>query len=238
MTELTEIDTDTSQLMVYQTELNQVLSSAFVRPGMGVLLTPTLPEIVPIARLLVLIPDCEVDERELARTLWSLAERRQLAVLLVGTAGLRSAGYAHRRLINLATQIRDGRLRVETVLRPQTPWLQTVAELRRPGDLIICPAQQRVSLHGWHWQTLGQLLITLHPSPVYLLNKFYDRLPIERPLFWGRLVSWLIPLLVITGFTLLQLWISQWPDSGLYYPMMLLSIFLEVITIGAWEGVF
>lgn len=238
MTHPIEIEPDIQQIAVYEDELTQTLSSVLARPGVGVLLTPTIPEIVPIQRLLVLVPDCEVDERELARTLWSLAERRQLAVLLVGTAGPRSTGYAHRRLVNLATQIRDGRLRVETVLRPHSPWLEVIAELRRPGDLIVCPAQQQVSLNGWQRQSLAQVLIMRQPSPVYVLSDFYARLPIERPLFWGRLISWLIPLLIISGFTLLQLWVSQQSDSWFYYPAMILSIFLEVMAIGAWEGVF
>ena len=73
---------------------------------------------------------------------------------------------------------------------------------------------------------------------MYVLNDFYGRLPIERPLFWGKLIAWLIPLLMITGFTLFQLWISQQSASWFYYLGMILSLFLEVIAIAAWEGVF
>ena len=238
MTQPLEIAPDIRQTAVYQDELTQTLSSGLIRPGVGVLWTPTIPEIVPLQRLLVLVPDCEVDERELARTLWALAERRHLVVILVGTAGFRSVGYAQRRLVNLATQIRAGRLRVEMVLRPQANWLPIVAELRRPGDLIVCPAQQKVSLNGWQRQTLAQVLITHQPSPVYALNDFYTRLPIERPQVWGQLISWFVPLLILSGFTLLQLWLSQQTGSWFYYPAMILSILLEVIAIGAWEGVF
>ncbi len=238
MTQPIEIERGDSPATTYPEELAHTLSSILARPGVGVLLTPTVPEITPLRRLLVLIPDCEVDERALARTLWSLAERRQLNVLLVGTVGQRDSSYAHRRLINLATQIRDGRLRVDMVLRPRPSWLEAITELRRPGDLIICHAQQKVSLNGWQRQPLAQVLSTYQPSPIYVLNDFYARLPIERPLFWGRLVSWLVPLLMITGFTLFQLWLSQQTVSWFYFLGMGLSLFLEVIAIAAWEGVF
>lgn len=238
MTQPIEIEQGNSPSTTYPDELAHALNSVLVRPGVGVLLTPTVPEITPLRRLLVLIPDCEVDERELAHIIRSLADRRQLDVLLVGTVTQRDAGYARRRLVNLVTQIRDGRLRVDAVLRPRPSWLDAIAELRRPGDLIICPAQQKISLNGWQRQRLAQVLITHQPSPVYVLNDFYGRLPIERPLFWGKLISWLIPLLMITGFTLFQLWISQQSASWFYYPGMILSLFLEVIAIAAWEGVF
>ena len=238
MTQPIEIENDDRLATIYQDEMERTLGSVLARPGVGILLTPTMPEITPLRRLLVLVPDSEVDERELARTIWSLADRRQLDVLLVGTVWQRDAGYARRRLVNLASQIRDRRLRVDTVLRPRPSWLQAITELRRPGDLIICHAQQKVSLDGWRRQRLAQVLITHQPSPVYVLNDFYAGLPIERPLFWGKLISWLIPLLIIAGFTLLQISLSQWPESGFYYPGMILSIFLEAIAIAAWEGVF
>ncbi len=124
-------------------------------------------------------------------------------------------------------------------MRPRSSWLQAIAELRRPGDLIICHAQQKVSLNGWQRQQLAQVLIANQTSPVCVLNDFYAGLPIERPLFWGKLVSWLIPLLIIAGFTLLQLWRKvRQSTSGFYYPGMMFSVLLETLLIAAWEGVF
>src|SRR5574341_390636 len=90
----------------------QFKSWLFVKP-----LSATSRFAPSVRRLVVLIPDAEADEAELAAHLWTMASSRQLAVLLLGICG--DAGReprARRRLATLAALIRDNTVHVETRL--------------------------------------------------------------------------------------------------------------------------
>src|SRR5689334_2075533 len=66
-------------------------------------------------RLVVLVPNVEVDEVELAYRIWSLASPRRLEVLFLSLVGeAREEAQARRRLARLAAITRDQGTRIET----------------------------------------------------------------------------------------------------------------------------
>jgi hypothetical protein len=223
---------------LYLNETRQQAEFALLSPEGGHLLLPRSPIETPLRRLLVLIPDEEVNEVRLAQTIWLLAMPYDLDVLLIGVAWRGDAAYSRRRLVSLATQVRNGRVRVETTIYPRKSWLKAIAQNWRPGDVIVCHDQQRVSPNGWRRQLLGNWLLDVHASPVYILKGFYSGLPLEIFTLRGKALSVGVPLLIIVLFIFLQAGISQWPASWFYFPAMILSVSVEIGLIALWEGAF
>ncbi len=238
-----------AQFSVNTGELIRSVSLPLDEAGLQAAFGATLPEATgqlrlarspvstAVRRLLVLVPDEEVNESRLTQVIWLLAMPYNLEVLLVGTVWQGDAAYTRRRLVSLATQVRDGRVQVETAVYPHKSWLKAIAQTWQPGDLIICHAQQRISIDGWRQQPLANWLLDVHSSPVYILNGFYAHLPLETITLWGKTLSVAVPLLTIFLFALLQAWIGHYRASWLYFPAMILSVLVEIALITAWEGV-
>ena len=133
-------------------------AAAYVPAGMepGRLLLPANLALPAPTRLVVLVPNVDLDEAALARHIWKLAAPRQLAVLYLGwTAGPETEAELRRRLANLAALTRDEGVVVSA--RPATGegWLPALRGVWRPGDLIVAHSELRVRLWGLIARPLG-----------------------------------------------------------------------------------
>ena len=71
-------------------------------------------DLTAIQRLIVLIPNLDVDETAIARKIWDLAFPARLSVLLLGLCpNLHEESNVRRRLITIAALIREPRISVE-----------------------------------------------------------------------------------------------------------------------------
>jgi hypothetical protein len=202
----------------------------------GALLFPADAPLPPARRLIVLVPEADVDEAELASRIWSLAAPRWLEVLFLGMyRGPESELRARRQLALLAAITRDERTRVDTRLEPGGDWPRAVRRIWQPGDLVVCHAEQALS--GWDGgrKSLAQALMSALNTPVYVLSGFYPRLPTEQPNWLARLRAWLPPLAVLAIFITLQIRITQATTGWVQTALLCLSVVLEFGLIGAWE---
>ncbi len=203
--------------------------------GGGLLLVPEGVSLPPARRLVVLVPDADLDETALARRIWNLAAPSKLAVLYLGLSPAASEEWhARRRLATLAALTRDEGVQVITALAAETDWLGALRPRQRNGDLIVCHAEQMAP--SWRGaRPLGKVLCqTLH-LPVQLLEGFYagDLAPVARPaariMFWGGSIA------ILAGAFWLQVQISaqfrNWPEIAL----MMLSVVAEFGLIGLWS---
>ena len=100
------------------------------------------------SRLLVLVPDLDLDEVDLARRVWSLAEPRSLPVLYLGmSAEPFRESLVRRRLATLAAITRDDRIQVNTRYLPVHKWLEAIhatdCSPKRGGlQAVVCPPQR------------------------------------------------------------------------------------------------
>lgn len=202
----------------------------------GALLIPGDQPLPPARRLVVLVPDTDVDESELATRIWSLASPRGLAVLYLGMIrDGRAESLTRRRLITLAAITRDDWAHVETRLEPEGNWIQIVRHIWEPGDLIVCHAEQALS--GWSLKrkSLAQSLAAALNTPVYVLSGFYPGLPTEQPRWLARLLSWLPPLVLLVLFFMLQVRITWGTTGWIQTALLCLSVIVEFGLIGTWE---
>jgi hypothetical protein len=160
-----------------QVKVTQVASSdLFSLTSKAVLIAADKP-LPPAQRLVVLVPNMEVDEAEFAYRIWSLASARRLDVLFLSRVEeAREEALARQRLARLAAITRDQRTQIETQIEFNCNWFQAVENIRRRGDVVVCHGEQRFSRWGWGRQVLAQALVARLNLSTYVLSGFYPKL--------------------------------------------------------------
>jgi len=162
-------------------------------------------ETTTINRLLVLLPDEDIDEAALSSVLWTMAARNGAAIHII--AAIRdwaSEPQAQLRLGLLTALLRESHLETETEIVRDAELLRVAVERRKPGDLVICPASSP-SLEG-----RASLIPALHPLSVVFspLGQPVRELPgIVRPRRARGLrewTTWLLPLIIVIGSLMLE----------------------------------
>ncbi len=188
------------------------------------------------SRLVVLIPDADADETELSQHIWFMVGRRELSVLLLGLSqDAHHAPRARRRLATLAALTRDAAVSVETKLMIGSDWLQAVRLVHRPGDLVVCHAEQRVARWGFRREPWSQRLRLALNQPVCTLVGFYPNLPSDHVGLLDHLLSLAIPIAIVAVFTGLQILIQLTLTDTAYTGLMLVSLLVEYGLIGLWR---
>jgi hypothetical protein len=187
-------------------------------------------------RLVVLVPDADTDEAQLARQLWSIALQNELPVLLLGlNRDASSEPRARRRLATIASLARDARVHVDTRLEVGTDWIQAVRSVRRHSDLVVCHAEQHVGIRR---RPLSQWLTAELHEPICVLAGFYPGLPPDYDHPAARLLAAAIPFLIFLGFTALQVLIHQVTRGGIHNLLLSASVLVEYSLIGIWHHLF
>ena len=213
------------------------------RAGQEYSYTPSATDLVivdsalpPTARrLVVLVPDQDIDEAELARRVWSMASPRGLGVLFLSLRhGDVEEPHLRLRLATLAAMTRDRRVHVDTHLRHERDWVQAVQNLWQTGDLVVCDAAQ--SLNEWNGRrSLGLTLTSELKVPVCLLAGFHLQTPARRVNPLARLVYGIAPLIIIAGFFLIQVQLDRVSSGWAHTILMSISVLVELGLIWVWS---
>lgn len=186
-------------------------------------------------RLVVLIPDVDTNEPELARQLWQMASARELGVLLLGTfEDVRREPRARRRLATLASLMRDERIHVETRLEAGQGWLAAIRTVLANGDLVVCHAEQHIARFGLGREPLSHWLMAKLGQPICELAGFYPELPPDYPDSFNQFVTIAVPVFIIAAFTVLEVFIHRTVSANVYTLAMSLAVVLEYGLVGAW----
>jgi hypothetical protein len=222
-----------SQLKSAQPSLT---APALPPPAIGRLLIPADQPLPPAQRLVVLVPNTDVDEVELAHRIWSLASPRGLDVLFLSLIGEAQAELqARRRLATLAAVTRDDWTRIETRFEMSRNWLEAVEHVWQRGDLIVCHAEQMIPKWGLGRQALAPAIVSCLNLPTYILSGFYPKLPTDRPNRFARVLLGVPPLLLLVGFFALQVQIDRQTQGWLSIVLLSLSVCVELGLFLAWH---
>jgi hypothetical protein len=186
-------------------------------------------------RLIVLVPQSEVDEMVLARHVWTMAlsgHSQVLYVALVHDAD--DEARARRSLALLASITRDDRLRVATHLAFQSRWLKALRPLYQPGDAIVCPAEQTVKRFGRSALPLSEQLAAALGTPVHVLEGVSVERPPARREVWP-LIREFVPFAIVAAFLEFQMWATTQLVRGAAGNVVLaLSVVVEFGLIWLW----
>jgi hypothetical protein len=159
-----------------------------------------------IKRLLVLLPDEDIDEASLSSTLWTMAARNGAAIHVI--AAIRdwaNEPQAQLRLGLLTALLRESGLETATEIVRDAELLRIAVERRKPGDLVICPAGAPAP------DGRGVPIPALHPLSVVFspLGQPVRELPgIIRPRARRVLrewTTWMLPLIIVIGSLILEI---------------------------------
>jgi hypothetical protein len=191
--------------------------------------------IQPIKRLIVLVPDVEMDEVQIAREVWEMAAAPNLAVLLFSLCNDTSEELQiQRRLINLAALIRDPRITVESQIEYGKDWLRSVESVLDDGDVILCHREQEV---GWMHKPLVNVLSVLH-TPVWTLSGIYPKKSVAYPRWLVSAGFWVVAMAILAGFFYLQSQINMLPDGVAKNVMLCLSVLVEIGSLYFCNSIF
>lgn len=192
----------------------------------------------PARRLVVLVPDLDLDESALSRRVWNLAAPNKLAVLYLGLS--RSAPeepHARRRLATVAALTRDDWVQVSTTLAVEEEWAGALRLLLRSGDLIVCHSEQ--TARTWRGaRPLGNALCEILQTPVYLLQGFYAGDPAQPAHPTARFMFWGGSVVILAAAFWMQVQISALPKNWSESALMVLSVVAECGLIGLWSQIF
>jgi hypothetical protein len=202
------------------------------------LLVLTLPPELPVqtgGRLIILVPDQDIDETGLARQVWDLAVPARLSVLFLCLCSQAEQEYGLRRkLAALAGLTRDDRISVGVQFEFGRDWLGELRSIQRPGDIVLCHAEQVIGLRQ---KPLSRLLDSALDLPVYVIAGYYVPSP-GAPALFRQIFFWTGATAIIAGFFWLQAQISQ-PVGDLARSILLvISVLVEVGSIWAWNSLF
>ena len=162
-------------------------------------------DVEPARRLIVLVPDADLDYAAATRRVWELADAMEAHILFIGLckdpeqeAGLR------RQLITMTAMVQDGKASAEAIVETGTNWVAIVKRTYQKGDLVICFAEQRV---GFLQKPLSQILQSNLSIPVYIVSGIF----MENPgLNWrSQITLWTGYAGIVIAFCLLQIRIIQ-----------------------------
>jgi len=189
----------------------------------------------PAHRLIVLVPESEVDTTKTARKIWELANVLNCPVQFIGLSKdtVREPGL-RRQLVTLSALVRYDRVHVESKIEFGSNWLKVVKCNWRKGDVIACFEEQQT---GFARRSLGQILELNLKATVYVLSGFqYPERP--RSDWLLNMMAWAGSIGIVAGFFLMQVKITQLPEDWAHTALMYLSIPIEVGLIWGWNTLF
>ena len=212
--------------------MRQPIVSSQTEAGMPTVRPEVIAEDEPLSmarRLVVLAPDVNGAEAELARRVWLLASPGALDVLYLSLAGdAEQELQARRQLATLASLTRDRRTQVDTAVRLGRDWPRAIRSVHGSGDLILCTPACQVD---------DQALAATLRAPVVVLSGPNAAPPADYRPGRRRFLGTVLAVAIVTGFTLLQLRIAQLPQDWAYYALMSLSVLAEAGVVWLWARI-
>lgn len=207
--------------------------------GDTILIPDPLPGI-SIKRLVVLIPDGEIEEKDFAKRIWLLASGLGLNVfyLALSVADPWEA-YQRRRAASLAHLTSGYEVRAHAEVSNEKNWQRAYGKMKRPGDLIVCLEGAKVTWQLLRRRSLGALLAETTGVPVYMMSGVKAGSALPQQQRNRSLRGWIAAIILIGVFFGLQVAIDR-ASSGMPSTILqCLSVFAEISLlwkINDWIG--
>ncbi len=191
-------------------------------------------EVATARRLLVLIPDADVDLALVASRAWEIASASGAQVRFLGLCSdaAREASL-RRRLATLSALVNDGGVSADTEIIQGSDWVKAVRSRWQAGDRVVCLAEQRAGLLQ---RPLSQMLASDLDVPLTILSGLTPPVS-ERPKWQSQVAVWTGLAVIIIGFFLLQARIYQ-TAGGWATILMLGSLAVEYWLVWLWNSLF
>jgi len=194
--------------------------------------TASFLDLRPARRLIVLVPDFEMNTGAAARKIWELANALESGVQFLGLSrdAAREPGL-RRGIATLSAMVGDGCTPVESKIEIGNNWLKLVESNWQDGDVIVC---FRDNQPGLARKSLNQILESKLNATIHVFTGLQQEKP-ERSNWAGNTISWAGSIGIILAFAWLQsCFIANGANSALFY----ISILAELGSLWVWVSVF
>lgn len=189
----------------------------------------------PARRLIVLVPESEVDTANAARRVWELAKGMNARVQFLGLCKDAMQELSLRRLLaTMCAMVRDGRVSAEAKVEIGTNWVETVRSNYQAGDMVVCFAEQRVGLLH---RPLSQILESNLVAPIYILSDLYPQRHSQSN-WLSEVAAWMGSIGIIISFGILQAQVVQLPEGWFQSALLIFSVIPELWLIWVWNNLF
>ena len=194
----------------------------------GYFLLPDHPIITPTRRFIVIIPENDFDESELARRIWQLAEPGGVNIMLLSLSRLyKKDAYLRRRLAMLAAITEDKQVHVELKVAEEKTWVHAIRKIRKASDLLVCLDGYAPPIYRLSRKNLSNDLASSSGIPVFVLSglklgwhKFYLDL-------FREIAAWLSAIALMVSVFWLQVRLGELLSGSIYTFVMILIVLLE-----------
>ena len=132
-------------------------------------------------RLVILIPNADMDEIRLAQRIRIMMSPKKIDILLLSSVTREEeVSLEHRRLTNLAAILRDPFYTVTSKILSGKHWIEEIKENMLPGDLLVYLEGKYPPIKHSRKQTVGQALASQLSCPVMILNNITIKV-VPRP---------------------------------------------------------
>jgi hypothetical protein len=186
-------------------------------------------------RLIVLVPNLEVDLTAVAHRVWALANATDAHVQFIGLySDAAQEPSLRRELVTMSGMVKDDRVSTEVEAILGNDWVDVVKTHYQAGDLVLCFAEHRTGLSR---RPLSEILQSELNMPVYILSELYPRNDSHSNLP-AQITAWAGLIAIIFGCLVLQVKIGQLAKDWTHTLLLFLSIPFEVWMIWIWNSLF
>ncbi|MHB0988115.1 MAG: hypothetical protein ACYC3P_05535 [Bellilinea sp.] len=158
------------------------------------------------ARLIVLLPESLTENLEFAQKIHWMAARAQNDVLYLALLDNPDNSLtAQRGIATMKAATESNLIRVGSVLAPTARWFEKLQEVLRPGDTLVCHAEQEVKQGFLKTVAMPEYLAGILTAPVVTVEGFYFPQRVMIKGWISGLLFWLGALVILAGFTFLEL---------------------------------
>jgi hypothetical protein len=193
--------------------------------------------LLTVKRLIVVVPEEDVDEALLSRQIWNLAVNYQLDVLLITiVANIDESMSARRRLTTIAAMTRDSHFKVEKQIVFSNRWEKALRPYWHQSDMILCPAEKTIEHLFGKKTPLSQALSDRLKASVYTFSGLYKPATNKRLPFWLRQIPfWLGFFIIISIFFYFEVDVDQGIHGWVGQTLLVIVMLIEIGFIYAWN---
>lgn len=190
----------------------------------------TLP--VTNGRLIVLVPENLLGNTELMNKVYRMATREEREVFFLALVdGSTQLLAATRSVATLKALVSGGRINAGSQVVEASHWLPALREIFRPGDVIVCQAEQQVRSGFLRTVPVSDFVREHMKAPVRTISGFYRPVRMQMQHWLGNIVYWVGLLAIIVSFFMLEVRLEQ-GVHGIARTVLLIVLLIAALGAG------
>jgi len=189
-------------------------------------------------RLVILVPDQNVDEIKFSWAIRRLAGPGNLDVLLVSIVNdIEGELAARRSLVTICSLVNEFKYNVDFRVIWDRSWIHAARDLAGPGDLFICPPEVTVRTGFRKHEPLDAAIAHILSVPTEPLANFFTNSRRSIPNIFKQILYWVVIAAILGGFFILESDASQAASGSFGQTMVVLLMVCELGALYLWSSI-